>query len=63
VGIVLVLVRAGDAGIGLLVVVGAVAMLIPWAVTWLVFGAAWTGIGIVLVMERWRWPGPRWGIL
>jgi hypothetical protein len=57
-----VLVRAGDATIGLLIVTGAVAMLIPWPVTWLVFGAAWTAVGVVLAMERSRWPGPGWGV-
>jgi hypothetical protein len=47
-----VLVRAGDGSVGLLIVAGPVAMLIPWTPTWLAFGAAWTAVGIVLVMER-----------
>lgn len=52
-----VLVRTGDGAIGVLVMLGPIAMLIPWTVTWFVFGAAWTTIGIVLVMERSRRPG------
>jgi hypothetical protein len=52
-----VLVRAGDGPIGLLVMLGPIAMLIPWTVLWFAFGAAWTAVGIVLVMERSRWPG------
>lgn len=47
-----VLVRAGDETVGLLVVAGPVAMLIPWTLTWLAFGAAWTAVGIALAMER-----------
>lgn len=46
------LVQAGDESVGLLVVAGPVAMLIPWTPTWLAFGAAWTAVGIVLEMER-----------
>jgi hypothetical protein len=56
----LALVRAGDARIGLLVMTGPIAMLIPWTVMWLAFGAAWTAVGIVLSMERALWPGERW---
>lgn len=56
----LVLVRAGDARIGLLVMTGPIAMLIPWTVMWLAFGAAWTAVGIVLSMEQALWPGERW---
>ena len=40
-----VLVRVGHDRLGLLVLVAAVAMLIPWAGAWLIFGAAWTAIG------------------
>ena len=43
-----VLVREGDWPIGVLVVVGSVAMLVPWAAAWLVFGGAWTAIGVLL---------------
>ena len=46
------LVQSGDETIGFLLVAGSVAMLIPWTVTWLAFGAAWTAVGIVLEMER-----------
>jgi hypothetical protein len=53
----MVLVGDGDEVIGPLVVVGAVSMLVPWTVTWLVFGAAWTLIGAILLLERpWRSP-------
>lgn len=47
-----VLLRAGEDRIGQLMVLGSIAMLVPWVVTWLVFGAAWTAIGIILVTER-----------
>jgi hypothetical protein len=53
------LIRAGDERIGLLVMAGALAMLIPWTVTWLVFGTAWTAIGIALVTERVKASGDR----
>jgi hypothetical protein len=44
----IVLVRAGDWPIGALVVIGSVAMLVPWTPAWLVFGGAWTAIGVLL---------------
>jgi hypothetical protein len=56
----LLLVRAGDNAIGFLVLTAAVAMLVPWVVAWLVFGAVWTAIGIVLVAERSRNRPSRW---
>jgi len=55
-----VLVQAGDEAVGLLLVVGSVAMLIPWTATWLAFGAVWTAIGIVLELERPSRLGARW---
>ncbi|OGO51077.1 MAG: hypothetical protein A2Z32_06715 [Chloroflexi bacterium RBG_16_69_14] len=55
-----VLVQAGDETVGLLLVVGSVAMLIPWAPVWLAFGAAWTAVGIVLELERPSRLGARW---
>jgi hypothetical protein len=55
-----ILVRTGDTAIGLLLVAAPVVMLIPWTVTWLAFGAAWTAIGILLGLEhRTRLP-TRW---
>jgi hypothetical protein len=57
-----VLVRAGDGLVGPLVLVAAAAMLVPWATTWLVFGAVWTAIGIVLDSERRRRIGNRRGL-
>ena len=48
----LLLLRAGDPVVGWLLLCGSVAMLIPWTGGWLVFGAAWTCIGIYLVVER-----------
>lgn len=45
-----VLVRAGDWPIGALVLIGSVAMLVPWTPAWLVFGGAWTAIGVLLGM-------------
>ena len=47
-----ILVRRGDGPVGLLVVAAPVSMLIPWTITWLAFGAAWTAIGIILELER-----------
>lgn len=44
----------GDEQLGILVIVAPVAMLVPWTATWLVFGAAWTLIGMVLIAERSR---------
>ena len=46
------LIRLGDGWIGSLVVLAGVTMLIPWAWAWLAFGATWTVIGIVLLVER-----------
>jgi uncharacterized membrane protein YoaT (DUF817 family) len=48
----LILVRAGDEQIGFLLIAAPVAMLAPWTVTWLAFGAAWTAIGIVMWLDR-----------
>jgi hypothetical protein len=48
----LILVRAGDQPIGLLLIAAPVAMLVPWTVTWLLFGAGWTAIGIVMWLDR-----------
>ena len=46
-----VMVRAGLDGLGPLVMLASIAMLVPWIVMWLVFGAAWTAIGIILATE------------
>lgn len=54
------LVRAGDQAVGLLVMLGPIAMLIPWTVTWLALGASWTAVGCVLGTERSRRSGPGW---
>ncbi|MDO8483856.1 MAG: hypothetical protein Q7S35_02785 [Candidatus Limnocylindrales bacterium] len=48
----LILVRARDEPIGYLLIAAPVAMLVPWTVTWLAFGAAWTAIGIVMWLDR-----------
>jgi hypothetical protein len=48
----LLLIRAGDEIVGGLLLVGSVAMLIPWTGGWLAFGATWTCIGIYLFTER-----------
>lgn len=45
-------VMAGDTTIGGLVTASGLAMLIPWSGGWLVFGTAWTAIGILLWAER-----------
>jgi hypothetical protein len=47
-----VLVRTGEDRIGTLVLVAACALLVPWTVMWLVFGACWTAIGMVLIVDR-----------
>lgn len=43
-----VLIRACDWLVGVLVVIGSIAMLVPWTPGWLVFGIAWTTIGVLL---------------
>jgi hypothetical protein len=48
----LILIRARDEPIGFLLIAAPVAMLVPWNVTWLAFGAAWTAIGIVMWLDR-----------
>lgn len=53
----LMLVRAGDEPIGFLLVAAPVAMLVPWTLPWLAFGAAWTAIGIVMWLDRAARPG------
>jgi hypothetical protein len=55
------LLRAGDVAVGVLILTGAVALLVPWTVMWLVFGASWTAVGMVIVTGRSGWPGARWG--
>ena len=57
-----IVLRNGDDLVGLLVLGAAVSMLIPWAAMWLLFGATWTAIGIVLEAERGRSAGARRGI-
>jgi hypothetical protein len=47
-----VLVRDRIDPIGLLLLAGPIALLIPSTVTWPVFGAAWTGVGIALWLDR-----------
>jgi hypothetical protein len=54
------LVRAGDQVIGLLLLLGSGAMLVPWAVMWLAFGATWTAVGIALAIERAEASRSRW---
>jgi hypothetical protein len=56
------LLRADEEAVGFLIVTGAVAMLIPWTGTWLVFGATWTAVGIILWMGRSGLPGDRWRV-
>jgi len=46
-----VMVRGGLDGIGPLVMLASIAMLVPWIAMWLVFGATWTAIGIILATE------------
>jgi hypothetical protein len=48
----LILVRAGDEPIGVLLLLAALAMLMPWTLAWLGFGTAWTAIGIALFLDR-----------
>jgi hypothetical protein len=50
----IVLFQVGDEVVGTLVVVAAVALLVPWSVMWLAFAATWTAIGLVLLVERSR---------
>jgi len=46
------LMRAAEDLVGGLILVAAITLLLPWAGMWLVFGATWTGVGIVLTAER-----------
>ncbi|MEO8437488.1 MAG: hypothetical protein ABI562_03455 [Chloroflexota bacterium] len=46
------LIRVGDERVGPLVLTAAGVMLVPWVGAWLVFGACWTAIGMVLMVER-----------
>lgn len=55
-----VLVRAGDHALGLLVALGPMTMLIPWTISWLVLGASWTAVGCVLAAERSGRPRSGW---
>jgi hypothetical protein len=43
---------AGDTMVGGLVTASGLAMLVPWSAGWLVFGTAWTAVGILLWIER-----------
>ena len=52
-----VLLRVGDEAIGLLILTGAIAMLVPWTTLWLVLGASWTAVGCILAAQRIRGPG------
>ena len=54
------LVRARDDLIGLAMLAGASAMVIPWSMTWLAFGAAWTAVGLALVVDRAAMSPQRW---
>ena len=49
------LVRSADERLGTLVMLAAVAMLLPWAGAWLVFGTCWTAIGLVILVARSLW--------
>lgn len=51
-GVGLVLLRSGDGWVGSLVVVAGGAMLVPWIGAWVAFGAAWTAVGVVLLVDR-----------
>jgi hypothetical protein len=53
-----VVIRAGDDRIGSLVLLTAAALLVPWTVMWLVFGACWTAVGVILFLERGTGPLP-----
>jgi len=55
-----VLLRAGDAAIGFLILVGSCGMLLPWTGTWLVLGISWNAVGWQLMLERSRHLGPGW---
>ena len=57
-----VLVRASAEPIGLLVMTGPIAMLIPWTVSWLVLGASWTAVGWLLLVEQSRRPDSGWRV-
>lgn len=47
-----VLIRDRIEPIGLLLLAGPIALLIPSTVAWPAFGAAWTGVGIALWLDR-----------
>jgi hypothetical protein len=50
----IVLIRAGDWPVGALVIIGSMAMLVPWTPGWVVFGTAWTVIGVLLGVAQSR---------
>jgi hypothetical protein len=49
------LVRTADERLGILLIVAAGAMLLPWSGAWLVFGTCWTAIGLVILVARSLW--------
>jgi len=50
----LLLLRAGDEPIGLILVAAPPVLLFGWPIAWLAFGLAWTGIGFILLLELGR---------
>jgi hypothetical protein len=56
-----VVIRVKEEAVGVLMVVAAVSMLIPVTPAWLLFGACWTVIGVVLEFERFGRPGRGFG--
>jgi hypothetical protein len=41
---------------------GPIAMLVPWTISWLVLGASWTAVGCLLAVERSGRPRPGWRV-
>jgi hypothetical protein len=54
----ILLIRVGDDRLGVLAVIGSGVMFVPWTGSWLIAGAAWTAIGIDLLVQ---WAQPQNG--
>ena len=53
----LALLRAADSAVGMVVLVGGVAMLVGPGIGWLIFGLAWTLVGLLMLRELEAWIG------
>ena len=54
-GAIGLLVRTADDRLGILLIVAAGSMLLPWTGAWLIFGTCWTAIGLGILVARSLW--------